>query len=127
MSDRITRGVRVEVQSDYLPERSDPDQSYYFFVYYVRLINEGDEPVQLLRRQWIITDADGHTEQVSGLGVVGEQPLLDPGQSFEYTSFCPLRTTMGTMHGHYTMVTRDGEEFPAVIDPFTLATPHALN
>ena len=97
------------------------------FAYRIRISNEGTETAQLISRHWIITDADGHVEQVQGPGVVGEQPLLGPGSSFEYTSFCPLRTSVGTMHGTYQMVKTNGDGFDAVIAPFTLATPNALN
>ena len=101
---RLTRGVRVRVKSAYVPERSSPPQGHYFFAYHVRIANEGDETVQLVSRHWIITDGDGHQEHVQGPGVVGEQPVLAPGESFEYTSFCPLATPIGSMHGSYQMV-----------------------
>ena len=90
MSDTTTRGVRVQVQSAYVPERSSPRESHYFFAYRVRISNVGEETVQLVSRHWVITDGDGHVEHVQGPGVVGEQPVLEPGESFEYTSFCPL-------------------------------------
>jgi ApaG protein len=127
VSEALTRGVRVKVQSLYVPERSSPPQSHYFFAYHVRIANEGDETVQLMSRHWIITDGEGREEQVKGPGVVGEQPVLAPGESFEYTSFCPLRTPIGSMHGTYQMVTPGGEEFDAEIAPFSLAVPSALN
>jgi ApaG protein len=111
----------------YVPERSSPPQAHYFFAYHVRIANEGDETVQLVSRHWIITDGDGHEEQVKGPGVVGEQPVLAPGESFEYTSFCPLRTPIGAMRGTYQMVTPSGEQFDATIAPFSLAVPTALN
>ncbi len=121
MSSATTRGVRVEVESEYVAERSNPEMGTYFFAYHVRIINESDEAAQLVSRHWIITDANGHIEEVKGPGVVGEQPTLEPGEAFEYSSFCPLKTPMGTMHGTYQMVTDDGEEFDAEIAPFTLA------
>lgn len=93
----------------------------------MRISNVGDETAQLVSREWIITDADGKTERVQGPGVVGEQPVLAPGQMFEYTSFCPLPTPVGTMHGSYQMVTNDGERFDAIIAPFALMAPHAVN
>lgn len=127
MSDTTTRGVRIEVSSAYVPERSSPAESYYFFAYHVKVTNRGNETVQLISREWIITNADGHVETVRGEGVVGEQPILAPGQSFEYTSFCPLPTSVGTMHGAYQMRTRDGEQFDAEIRPFSLAVPTAVN
>ena len=127
MSDTVTRGVRVRVKSVYVPERSSPPQGHYFFAYHVRIANEGDETVQLVSRHWIITDGNGHEEQVRGPGVVGEQPVLAPGESFEYTSFCPLKTPIGSMHGSYQMVTPAGDPFDATIAPFSLAVPTALN
>jgi ApaG protein len=126
-SDTTTRGIRVQVESAYVPDRSDPKVGSYFFVYHVRIANGGAETAQLVSREWIITDADGEVERVKGPGVVGEQPLLPPGGTFEYTSFCPLKTSVGSMHGHYHMVTSGGEQFEATIAPFTLAVPNALN
>ena len=127
MSEATTRGVHIEVESFYVHERSDPAQPYYFFAYRVRISNVGAEPVKLISRHWIITDGDGRVEEVRGPGVVGEQPLLSPGQSFEYTSACPLGTEVGTMHGTYQMVCESQDAFDAQIAPFTLAVPTALN
>jgi ApaG protein len=127
MSDATTRGVRIQVRSSYVPERSSPEEKHYFFAYRVRISNLGDETVQLVRREWIITDADGNKQQVNGPGVVGEQPILEPGEHFEYTSFCPLSTTIGSMHGTYQMVAAGGDQFDAEIAPFSLAVPTALN
>jgi len=127
VSDTTTRGVRVEVQSSYVPERSAPRDSRYFFAYKIRISNRSEETVQLLSRHWVITDGDGNVEHVRGPGVVGEQPVLEPGESFEYTSFCPLPTPIGSMHGTYQMVTAGGSTFDAEIAPFSLAVPHALN
>ena len=127
MSDTTTRGVRVQVKGAYLPERSSPLENRYFFAYRVRISNVGEETVQLVSREWIITDSDGDVETVRGPGVVGEQPVLDPGQSFEYTSFCPLPTPIGSMQGTYQMVSAGGESFDAEIAPFSLAVPTALN
>ena len=127
MSDVTTRGIRVEVESFHIPERSRPDQDYYFFAYRVTVSNLGSETAQLLSRRWIITDAEGRVETVQGPGVVGKQPLLKPGDSFQYTSFCPLNTPVGSMHGGYRMITDNEEEFEARIDPFTLAVPTAVN
>jgi len=127
MSDATTRGVRVQVESRYVAERSSPQQGYYFFAYRIRISNAGEEQVQLVSRRWTITDAHGHVEQVAGPGVVGEQPVLPPGQSFEYTSFCPLPTPIGSMQGTYQMVTASGVQFDAEIAPFSLAVPTALN
>jgi len=127
VSDATTRGIRVQVKSAYVPERSSPGESRYFFAYRVRISNEGEETVQLVSREWIITDADGNVEHVKGPGVVGEQPVLGPGESFEYTSFCPLRTSIGSMHGSYQMVSARGDRFDATIAPFPLAVPSAVN
>jgi ApaG protein len=125
--DTTTRGIRIEVQSKYLAERSSPRDEQYLFAYQVRISNVGTETAQLMSREWIITSAEGDVEHVKGPGVVGEQPVLAPGESFEYTSYCPLKTAVGSMHGTYQMVTGDGESFDAQIAPFTLAVPNSLN
>ncbi len=127
MSDTTTRGIRIEVKSVYIEERSAPHQAYYFFAYHVTISNVGDEPAQLVSRTWIITDGNGNVERVEGPGVVGEQPRLEPGKSFEYTSFCPLTTSFGTMEGSYQMKTDDGETFDAEIAPFSLEVPNVVN
>ncbi len=127
MSEATTRGIRVEVQASYIPERSAPERSQYFFSYDVRVSNVGTEAAQLVSRRWVITDGEGEVQVVEGAGVVGEQPLLVPGSSFEYTSFCPLPTPYGTMHGSYKMVCPGGDTFDATIAPFTLAVPHSIN
>ncbi|MCS6911930.1 MAG: Co2+/Mg2+ efflux protein ApaG [Myxococcales bacterium] len=127
MSDTTTEGIRVRVQCRYAPERSQPAHSRYFFVYTVTITNEGSEPAQLKTRHWIITDSNQRVEEVRGPGVVGETPTLRPGQSFTYSSGCLLRTPYGTMHGSYQMVRPDGRMFDAVIAPFVLAVPHAIN
>lgn len=127
MSVAVTNGVRIAVQSRYIEDRSTPEDDYYFFAYRVLIGNEGTVPVKLLSRHWIITDGTGKVEEVKGPGVVGAQPLLAPGETFEYTSACPLPTPVGSMHGTYQMLSADGESFDAVIRPFTLAVPNALN
>jgi ApaG protein len=127
VSDTTTRGVRVEVQTAYVPERSSPRDGHYFFAYRIRISNVGEETVQLISRHWVITDGSGQVEHVHGPGVVGEQPVLEPGESFEYTSFCPLPTPIGSMHGTYQMTTAGGSAFDAEIAPFPLAVPSALN
>ena len=126
-SDATTDGVRIEVESFYDAERSAPHENYYFFAYRVRVSNVGGGRVQLISRKWVITDANGEIEQVEGPGVVGQQPVLEPGQAFEYTSFCPLKTPLGWMRGAYRMVTADGEGFDAAVAPFSLAVPHTVN
>ena len=127
MSEATTRGVRVEVESEYLPQRSSPREGRYFFAYRIRISNLGEQTVQLISRRWVITDANGNVERVQGPGVVGEQPVLEPGESFEYTSFCPLPTPIGSMHGSYQMETAGNSRFDAEIAPFSLAVPTALN
>ena len=127
MSDATTRGIRVQVQARFVPEQSAPERSQYFFAYHVRISNSGEEAAQLVSRRWMITDGEGKVQVVEGAGVVGEQPVLTPGASFEYTSFCPLPTPYGTMHGVYRMMTPAGQEFEAAIAPFTLAVPHSVN
>jgi ApaG protein len=120
-SEALTRGVRVQVESRHDPGRSH--HGLWFFLYTVTLSNEGDEPVRLLTRHWIIQDANGRVEEVRGPGVVGETPRLEPGESFEYTSGCPLPTAFGSMRGTYQMVTDSGEAFDADIAEFTLSAP----
>lgn len=123
----VTEGIRISVRTAFVPERSNPGDSYYFFAYEVTIANDGDKPAQLMTRHWIITDAEGKVEEVVGDGVVGESPYLDPGESFTYTSFCPLRTETGTMHGAYGMVRPDGHTFDAEIPKFTLVEPYTIN
>ncbi len=127
MSDTTTRGVRVQVRSFYIEEKSSPKDNHYFFAYRVRISNEGPDTVQLVSRRWIIEGPDGEVGRVEGPGVVGEQPILTPGGSFEYTSFCPLQHPFGSMRGAYRMVLANGEHFEAEIAPFSLAMPSALN
>jgi ApaG protein len=123
MSDAITKGIHITVKAEFLPDRSSPNQARYAFAYTVRIANEGEETAQLLSRHWIITDSSGHIEEVRGEGVVGHQPVLRPGEYFEYTSWCVIRTPRGTMHGTYQMVRPDGSEFDAEIAPFALIAP----
>ena len=126
-SGTTTSGIRVQVQSTYVPEQSSPREGQFLFSYTIRISNVGDETAQLLSRHWIITDAEGEVHEVRGDGVVGRQPVLEPGMTYEYTSYCPLKTNVGTMEGSYTMVRSDGQRFEARIAPFTLAVPNALN
>ncbi len=125
-SEVVTRGIRVLVRSKYVQERSRPMQNEFFFAYTIRIENEGGETVQLLSRRWLINDAEGNEEEVRGPGVVGEQPVLGPGESFEYTSACPLATPFGSMRGSYQMVSETGEEFEAEIAPFALSEPYSI-
>jgi ApaG protein len=126
-SEAVTNNVRVEVESQYAPERSQPFQSLWVFHYTVRITNEGDETVQLLSRHWIITDATGHIDEVRGAGVVGAQPVLAPGEAFQYTSRSSLKTSSGVMRGTYQMVTEDGDPFDIEIAPFALHEPYTVH
>ncbi|MBT6275433.1 MAG: Co2+/Mg2+ efflux protein ApaG [Chromatiales bacterium] len=119
--------IQVEAVSTYVEERSEPDNSQYFFAYQIVIRNTGSVPAQLLTRHWIITDGQGDVQQVKGEGVIGEQPRLAPGQVFQYTSAAVLKTPVGSMHGSYQMVTDDGIRFDADISPFSLAVPSRLN
>ena len=120
-----TRDVCVTVRSFYLADQSEPDENRFVWAYRVRIENQGAQPVQLLKRTWEITDATGHTQQVHGPGVVGETPLLAPGDSYEYTSGTPLRTPSGFMVGAYHMVAPEsGENFDVAIPAFSLDSPH---
>jgi ApaG protein len=126
-SEAVTRGVRVSVLSEYAPDRSNPAKNEWFFLYTITITNEGAEIVQLISRHWLITDAGGHVEEVKGPGVVGQQPILAPGQSFTYTSGCPLSTPYGTMQGTYQMAARSGDFFDVKIAPFTLSEPYTVH
>jgi len=126
-SEAVTRGVRVSVESQYVEERSQPDNHVWLFSYHVQIANEGDETVQLVSRHWIITSGTGQVEEVQGEGVIGKQPVLAPGEAFEYTSFCSLRTPFGIMHGTYQMTNARGERFDAEIAPFQLGEPGTVH
>jgi ApaG protein len=124
MYERITRGIRVAVKPAFLADESEPDEGKYLWSYTVTIENRGGETVQLLSRYWRIVDNTGHVQEVRGPGVVGAQPILEPGQSFEYTSGCPLQTASGTMVGKYHMKAANGEDFEAEIPAFLLENPH---
>ncbi len=119
----VTRGISVTVTPRYMPEESSPQQGRYFFAYTVEIVNTSLERVQLRARQWTITDEHGQVQEVRGAGVVGEEPVLGPGESFSYTSGCPLPTPSGTMQGTYLMETAAGETFDAEIPAFSLDIP----
>jgi len=119
--------LKVEVQPRYLAEQSKPENGQYAFAYTVRISNTGTVPTQVVSRHWIITDGNGKVVEVKGLGVVGQQPLIPPGQSFEYTSGSQLATPAGSMHGSYFCVAEDGERFEARIPEFMLAMPRTLH
>jgi ApaG protein len=119
--------IQVEVATEYLPDQSEPASSRYVFAYTITITNGGSMPAQLISRHWIITDADGKVQEVRGLGVVGHQPLLKPGEHFEYTSGSALATPVGTMKGSYHMVAEDGTQFEAPIPEFVLSMPRTLH
>ncbi len=127
LSDAVTEGIRVEVLSRHLPENSRPQQGVWVFQYTVRITNQGTRTVQLLSRHWIITDALERVREVKGAGVVGQQPVLAPGESFKYSSWCPLETPTGFMRGSYEMATENGERFSVEIAPFALKAPYTVH
>jgi ApaG protein len=127
LSEAVTENIRVEVMSSYSPENSRPLEGEWVFQYTVRITNQGRERVQLLSRHWVITDAADHVEEVRGPGVIGEQPILAPGESFKYSSWCPLKTPVGMMQGTYEMVRPDGSHFDIEIAPFALKARYTVH
>ena len=123
----VTEGVRITVRSRYLADQSLPAAGRYAFMYEVRIRNEGPQPVRLRSRHWIITDSTGKVAEVRGEGVIGQQPLLRPGEHFDYVSGAVLETPRGGMRGSYEMQRPNGSAFQAMIAPFVLAQPHSLN
>ena len=122
-----TKGIRVSVQPTYQKEQSDPNKGQFIFSYYVSIKNESPFPVQLISRHWFIFDSIGSQHEVKGDGVIGEQPILQPGQEHQYQSWCPLMTDMGSMHGTFQMLNlKTGEEFEAIIPKFMLTPPYKL-
>jgi ApaG protein len=126
-AEAITNGICVEVDAAYSRDHSAPQLGRWFFLYTIRIRNQSDETVQLLSRHWVITDATGKVEEVRGPGVVGEQPVLEPGEAFQYTSGCPLGTPFGRMRGRYEMRGANGARFHAEIPSFDLREPQALH
>ena len=126
-SEALTEGIRVRVQARYSAPHSSPEKGRWFFLYTIRVSNEGSEALTLRSRHWIISDGTGRIEEVRGEGVVGEQPEIQPGRTFEYTSGCPLPTPFGSMEGNYEMIRGDGSSFRARIASFELSLPHALH
>jgi ApaG protein len=126
MYETVTRSIRVRVNPSYQEEQSTPDEGYFFWSYTVEIANEGEEAVQLKSRLWRITDGRGRTEEVRGPGVVGQTPVISPGQSFSYTSGCPLSTPSGIMVGSYQMVSTDGRLFDVAIPAFSLDSPFTV-
>ena len=127
MDEHSDYALEISVATQFLDEQSDPDGDRYVFAYTIRIRNLGRLPAQLLDRHWVITDGNGKMQEVHGQGVIGEQPLLAPGESFRYTSGCVMETPVGTMHGSYQMLARDGHRFNANIAPFMLAMPRILH
>lgn len=126
MPNQITRGLEVFVESCFVPEQSSPEQNQFVFAYRIRLRNHGDMALKLISRHWVITDSTGEINEVRGEGVVGQQPVLKPGDSYEYTSGSHLHSPLGTMHGTYQMITEEGEVFDAAIPVFRLMVPGVL-
>jgi ApaG protein len=124
MYSQTTRSIKISVRPMFLEEQSSPSENHFVWAYHVRIENAGAETVQLRNRRWRITDSFGRVQEVQGAGVVGEQPVLGPGQAFEYTSGTPLAAPSGIMSGSYQMETERGEKFDAVIPPFSLDSPH---
>jgi ApaG protein len=127
ISEAITHGVHVRVEASYDSQRSQPQQGLWFFLYSVTITNTGEDTVKLLHRYWTVVSGDGSEEHVDGSGVVGEHPILAPGESFNYTSGCPLRTPFGAMHGSYEMLRLSGGTFRATIAPFGFSGPFTVH
>jgi ApaG protein len=127
MNEADINNIRVDVETRYIEDQSNPEQNYYVFAYTITIQNKGQQSAQLLTRHWVITDSNQKVQEVRGDGVVGEQPLLKPGQQFVYTSGTMLETAMGTMKGSYQMLADDGSQFDATVDEFVLSTPRVLH
>jgi Uncharacterized protein affecting Mg2+/Co2+ transport len=123
----VKNHINITVSTEYLDAQSNPEKDQFAFAYYVTLTNEGEQAAQLISRHWIITDGNGVKKEVRGLGVVGEQPVLEPGMSYQYNSFSVLETSVGTMEGSYQMQAADDSLFDAIISPFLLSVPGAVN
>tara|TARA_B100001769_G_scaffold166569_1_gene131034 strand:+ start:266 stop:637 length:372 start_codon:yes stop_codon:yes gene_type:complete len=123
----MKNNIEIFTSPDYLPDRSDPIKSYYFFSYQIKIANRSEETIQLLSRYWHIVDGQGRAEDIYGPGVVGKTPILKPNDLFEYTSFCPLPTPLGFMEGSYRMLDESGKEFDVPIERFQLVAPQVLN
>ncbi|MBU2583104.1 MAG: Co2+/Mg2+ efflux protein ApaG [Alphaproteobacteria bacterium] len=126
MYEAVTKGIRVHVEPEYRTDQSSPDEGYFFWAYTVTISNDSREPVELRTRLWQITDAEGHREEVRGPGVVGQTPRIEPGESFTYTSGCPLRTPSGIMMGSYQMIDSEGRMFDVTIPAFSLDSPFSV-
>lgn len=119
--------IAVEAVAEFIPEQSDPQENRYVFAYHITVSNTGEVAAQLISRHWVITDGSGKVQEVRGQGVIGEQPVIAPGERFQYSSGCGLETPVGTMHGSYQMIAEDGHRFEAPIPPFVLAMPRVLH
>jgi ApaG protein len=127
MADSKRYGIEVSVKPAYLADQSDPAKSQFVFAYTITIVNTGNVTAQLISRHWVITDAEHHVQEIKGLGVVGQQPVLKPGERFEYTSGASIPTPVGTMRGSYQLVAEDGHAFEAPIETFTLSVPRTLH
>jgi ApaG protein len=127
MNETDINNIRVDVKTRYIEDQSNPEQNYYVFAYTITIQNKGQQSAQLLTRHWVITDSNQKVQEVRGEGVVGEQPLLKPGEQFVYTSGTMLETSVGTMKGSYQMLADDGSQFDATVDEFVLSTPRVLH
>lgn len=127
MTKSKTSPVGIQVQPNYIPERSDPSKPIFIFSYRIKITNYGQQTIQLRNRYWHIQDGNGNIEEIRGPGVVGKKPFIKPGDSYEYTSFCPIPTEFGVMHGHFGMINEHGKKFNAKISPFRLSVPFSIN
>ena len=127
MNEADINNIRVDVETRYIEDQSNPEQNYYVFAYTITIQNKGQQSAQLLTRHWVITDSNQKVQEVRGDGVIGEQPLLKPGEQFVYTSGTMLETAVGTMKGSYQMLADDGSQFDATVDEFVLSTPRVLH
>jgi ApaG protein len=127
MTDSNLNNIQVNVQTRYIEDQSNPEKNYYIFAYTITIVNQGQQPAQLLTRHWVITDSNHKVQEVRGDGVIGEQPVLKPGEQFVYTSGTMLETSVGTMKGSYQMEADDGFQFDATVEEFVLSTPRVLH
>ncbi|MFT5657389.1 MAG: ApaG protein [Gammaproteobacteria bacterium] len=127
MTDTNLNNIKVNVETRYIEEQSNPDKNYYVFAYTITIVNQGEQAARLLTRHWVITDSNHKIQEVRGDGVIGEQPVLKPGEKFVYTSGTMLETSVGTMKGSYQMEADDGFQFDATVDEFVLSTPRVLH
>jgi|TARA_B110000967_G_C18840765_1_gene539239 ApaG protein len=127
MTDSNLNNIQVNVQTRYIEDQSNPEKNYYIFAYTITIVNQGQQPAKLLTRHWVITDSNHKVQEVRGDGVIGEQPVLKPGEQFVYTSGTMLETSVGTMKGSYQMEADDGFQFDATVEEFVLSTPRVLH